>query len=87
MDSDFCVRVTDHALAKDLFPDDYQILHGDEILPLKWMPIEILERDKKVSYGVWSDIWSFGILLWELSTLASSPFMVRFYQLYNRLMN
>jgi RYK receptor-like tyrosine kinase len=74
----YCVRITDHALSKDLFPEDYQLFDEVELLPLKWMSIETLERNEIV-YSVWSEVWSFGVLLWELQTLAQTPYNVKIF--------
>lgn len=73
LDSDSNVRVCDSALSRDLFPDDYHCLGDNENRPIKWMALEILQ---KKLYSTSSDIWSLGVLLWELATLAAMPFEV-----------
>ncbi len=78
LDTDYCVKITDHALSKDLFPEDYQLFDNVELLPLKWMSIETLERNE-IIYSVWSEVWSFGVLLWELQTLAQTPYNVKIF--------
>lgn len=42
------VKVTDNALARDLFPGDYNCLGDNENRPVKWMAIEALQ-DKRFS--------------------------------------
>lgn len=71
LDTDLTVRICDSALSRDLFPDDYHCLGDNENRPLKWMALEILQ---KKAYSTASDVWSLGVLLWELATLAMMPF-------------
>jgi RYK receptor-like tyrosine kinase len=60
-------------LSRDLFPNDYHCLGDNENRPVKWMAIETLE---KKFHTTSSDVWSLGVLLWELATLAAMPFEV-----------
>jgi RYK receptor-like tyrosine kinase len=48
-------------------------LGDNENRPIKWMAIETLE---KKFHTTASDVWSLGVLLWELATLAAMPFEV-----------
>lgn len=61
----------DSALSRDLFPNDYYCLGDNENRPVKWMAFETLKKKLTVSG---SDCWSFGVLLWELITLAAMPY-------------
>ncbi|XP_065345399.1 tyrosine-protein kinase RYK-like isoform X2 [Cloeon dipterum] len=65
------VKVTDSALARDLFPDDYHCLGDNENRPIRWMAVESLLHRK---FSPASDVWAFGVLLWELATLAQQPY-------------
>lgn len=72
LDSDSYVKICDNALSRDLFPDDYHCLCDNENRPLKWMALESLQQ--KNFYNQQTDIWSLGVLFWELATLALTPF-------------
>ncbi|KAK3747506.1 hypothetical protein QZH41_011373 [Actinostola sp. cb2023] len=71
LDDELNVKVTDCALSRDLFPNDYCCLCDNENRPVKWMSVESLEHNR---YSVASDVWAYGVLLWELMTLAQQPY-------------
>ncbi|KAL9963804.1 hypothetical protein ACROYT_G027349 [Oculina patagonica] len=71
IDDDLNVKVTDCALSRDLFPQDYCCLGDNENRPVKWMAVESLEHGR---YTVASDIWAYGVTLWELMTLGQQPY-------------
>ncbi|XP_058799259.1 tyrosine-protein kinase Dnt-like [Phymastichus coffea] len=72
VDDELRVQITDNALARDLFPQDYYCLGDNENRPIKWLAIESLLNK---SFSTASDVWSFGVLLWELTTLAQQPYV------------
>lgn len=65
------VKICDFGLAKTMYKDDNYKKKGDGPLPIKWMAIESI-RDR--IFSTQSDIWSFGIVLWELFTLSETPY-------------
>ncbi|XP_055374417.1 tyrosine-protein kinase Drl-like isoform X2 [Condylostylus longicornis] len=72
LDGDFNVKICDSALSRDLFPDDYHCLGDNENRPIKWMALETIQKRIHTST---SDIWSLGVLYWELITLSiNQPF-------------
>ncbi|XP_015119828.1 vascular endothelial growth factor receptor 1 isoform X2 [Diachasma alloeum] len=68
---DNVVKICDFGLAKTMYKDDNYKKKGDAPLPIKWMAIESI-RDR--IFSTQSDIWSFGIVLWEFFTLAKTPY-------------
>uniref|UniRef100_T1IZQ5 receptor protein-tyrosine kinase n=1 Tax=Strigamia maritima TaxID=126957 RepID=T1IZQ5_STRMM len=66
------VRIADNALARDLFPNDYHCLGDNENRPIKWLALECLIS--KQFYPA-SDVWAFGVTLWELMTLGQQPYI------------
>uniref|UniRef100_A0AAY5KGJ6 receptor protein-tyrosine kinase n=1 Tax=Esox lucius TaxID=8010 RepID=A0AAY5KGJ6_ESOLU len=64
-------KICDFGLARDITTDSNYVVKGNARLPVKWMsPESIFE----CVYTFESDVWSYGILLWEIFSLGSSPY-------------
>uniref|UniRef100_A0AAR2K9E3 receptor protein-tyrosine kinase n=1 Tax=Pygocentrus nattereri TaxID=42514 RepID=A0AAR2K9E3_PYGNA len=72
IDDSMQVKITDNALARDLFPMDYHCLGDNENRPVRWMALESLLNN---DFSSASDVWAFGVTLWELMTLGQTPYV------------
>ncbi|XP_062334759.1 KIT proto-oncogene, receptor tyrosine kinase b isoform X2 [Osmerus eperlanus] len=64
-------KICDFGLARDITTDSNYVLRGNARLPVKWMSPESIFDSV---YTFESDVWSYGILLWEIFSLGSSPY-------------
>ncbi|KAK3764988.1 hypothetical protein RRG08_011075 [Elysia crispata] len=68
---DYVLKLADFGLTRNLQQFDYYRKTTDGRLPVKWMAPEAL-FDRK--YTSKSDVWSYGVLLWEIFTLGGNPY-------------
>uniref|UniRef100_A0AAY4B9T6 receptor protein-tyrosine kinase n=1 Tax=Denticeps clupeoides TaxID=299321 RepID=A0AAY4B9T6_9TELE len=67
-----CVaKICDFGLARDIMNDSNYVVKGNARLPVKWMSPESIFD---CVYTVQSDVWSYGIMLWEIFSLGKSPY-------------
>ncbi|NWX11296.1 ROS1 kinase, partial [Caloenas nicobarica] len=65
------VKIGDFGLARDIYKNDYYRKIGEGLLPVRWMAPE------SVIDGIFtnrSDVWAFGVLVWETLTLGQQPY-------------
>ncbi|XP_038134302.1 inactive tyrosine-protein kinase transmembrane receptor ROR1 [Cyprinodon tularosa] len=65
------VKISDLGLSREIYSSDYYCIQPKTLLPIRWMPPE------SIAYGKFttdSDIWSFGVVLWELFSYGLQPY-------------
>lgn len=65
------VKISVYNVGRYLFRNEYSPQPDGSLLPLRWMAPESI-RGK--TFSTYSDIWSFGVLLWEVMTRGSLPY-------------
>ncbi|XP_037908371.1 platelet-derived growth factor receptor alpha isoform X3 [Hermetia illucens] len=68
---DNVVKICDFGLARSMYKSDNYKKHGEAPLPIKWLALESMSDQ---IFSTHSDIWSFGIVLWEFFSLAKVPY-------------
>nr|BAB83668.1 insulin receptor [Paralichthys olivaceus] len=69
--NDLTVKIGDFGMTRDIYETDYYRKGGKGLLSVRWMAPESL---KDGVFTAHSDCWSFGVVLWEISTLAEQPY-------------
>ncbi|GAB6019021.1 neurotrophic tyrosine kinase, receptor, type 1 [Chamberlinius hualienensis] len=64
------VKIGDFGMSRDIYSTDYYRVGGQAMLPVRWMPPESLLYRK---FTVESDVFSFGVVLWEIWSYGKQP--------------
>ena len=71
--SDELVKISDFGLARSMADDkDVYVMSTQTNIPVKWLALECLKHNV---YSTYSDVWSFGVVLWEMFSFGKSPFL------------
>ncbi|XP_065179013.1 uncharacterized protein LOC135809566 isoform X2 [Sycon ciliatum] len=71
LNADLNLKISDFGLTRDIYQSDYYRKRDRGVLPVRWLPHEALDD------GVFcnaTDIWSYGVVLWEMATLGRMPY-------------
>lgn len=67
----YSCKVSDFGLSRSITTESNKKSEGKELLPIKWTAPEAIAEKK---FSAQSDIYSFGIVLWEIFSDAKTPF-------------
>ena len=59
------VKISDFGMSRNLYTSHYYIMEGKAAVPVRWMAKECFSN----KYSTRSDVWSFGVTMWEVFTL------------------
>ncbi|XP_041705250.1 inactive tyrosine-protein kinase transmembrane receptor ROR1-like [Coregonus clupeaformis] len=65
------VKISDLGLSREIYTSDYYRVQPKALLPIRWMPPESIAYGKFTSE---SDIWAFGVVLWEIFSYGLQPY-------------
>ncbi|XP_078515778.1 tyrosine-protein kinase receptor TYRO3 [Lissotriton helveticus] len=83
LNENMSVCVADFGLSKKIYSGDYYRQGSASKLPVKWLALESLADNV---YTVSSDVWAFGITMWEIVTLGQTPYAgIENCEIYNYL--
>ncbi|NXK54641.1 DDR2 protein, partial [Chauna torquata] len=62
----YTIKIADFGMSRNLYSGDYYRIQGRAVLPIRWMSWESILLGK---FTTASDVWAFGVTLWETFTL------------------
>ncbi|XP_071952416.1 inactive tyrosine-protein kinase transmembrane receptor ROR1-like [Antedon mediterranea] len=65
------IKIADFGLSRDIYSTDYYHMQGQVLLPIRWMSPEAILYGR---FSTESDVWAFGVVLWEVYNYGLQPF-------------
>ena len=70
-DSGYIIKIGDFGMSHGLYQRNYYRVQGQAVLPVRWMSPEAVVYGKFSTAG---DVWSFGVVMWEIFSFAMQPY-------------
>ncbi|XP_060525532.1 tyrosine-protein kinase transmembrane receptor Ror2 [Cylas formicarius] len=71
INDEMVVKIADFGLSQKIYLQDYYKGSDRDAIPVRWMPLESVLYNK---YTPESDVWAFGVCLWEIFSFALQPY-------------
>ncbi|CAH3022246.1 unnamed protein product [Porites evermanni] len=71
LDENFVAMVSDFGLSRDVYESGAYENTSGGVLPVRWMALESLVD---YTYSTKTDVWSFGVVLWEIESGGEMPY-------------
>jgi serine/threonine protein kinase len=71
VNEEYGARVGDFGMTRNVYQDEYYRMTGSAPMPVRWMSPEALMDGISTTS---SDVWSFGVVMWEIVTFAKLPY-------------
>ncbi|XP_013793701.2 muscle, skeletal receptor tyrosine protein kinase-like [Limulus polyphemus] len=68
---DMVVKISDFGLSQKIYSANYYKGSEHDAIPIRWMPLESILYSR---FTVESDVWAFGVVLWEIFSFALQPY-------------
>ncbi|XP_075168467.1 neurospecific receptor kinase [Haematobia irritans] len=65
------VKIADFGLSHKIYLQDYYKGDENDVIPIRWMPLECILYNK---FSIESDVWAYGVCLWEVFSFALQPY-------------
>lgn len=71
INDEMVVKIADFGLSHKIYLQDYYKGDEHDAIPVRWMPLESILYNK---YTLESDVWAYGVCLWEIFSFALQPY-------------